>query len=255
MRNNDSFDFCEKNHYDCDRDFDFCDDDCEYNGYDRRRIGDYDRRNGCDDFDCHRRDRDCDCDDYDTYHRDRDCDCDDGHRRKCECEERGREGCHDHDECHCHERENDCCHDNDFDGECCERTARCSECRDFNEDERFGCNSRCDAAQSDESWFDCREEDECCQRSRELCEEEKNFKRKLKCRIQVLDFALVETALFLDTHPCDFEALRYYRIIRKKLARLERLYECKFGPLTNQGVDTEFGWEWATCPWPWEGKE
>ena len=127
--------------------------------------------------------------------------------------------------------------------------------RDFNEDERFGCNSACDAAQSEDSWFDHREDDDCCGRTRELCEEERNFKRKLKCRIQVLDFALLETILFLDTHPCDFEALRYYRIIRKKLARLEKLYECKFGPLTNQGVDTEFGWEWATCPWPWEGKE
>ena len=31
-----------------------------------------------------------------------------------------------------------------------------------NEDERFGCNSACDAAQSEDSWFDHREDDDCC---------------------------------------------------------------------------------------------
>ena len=253
VRNNDDFDFCDIDRHNDDCDFDFCEDDCEYNnGYDRRRIGDYDRRNGgdCDDYDSRRRDRDCDHDDCQSHRRNRDCDCEERCGRETD-----RCGCHDHDDCRCHDREDGCCLENNHDNGCCERTARCSDFRDFNEDERFGCNSACDAAQSEDSWFDHREDDDCCGRTRELCEEERNFKRKLKCRIQVLDFALLETILFLDTHPCDFEALRYYRIIRKKLARLEKLYECKFGPLTNQGVDTEFGWEWATCPWPWEGKE
>ena len=62
VRNNDDFDFCDIDRHNDDCDFDFCEDDCEYNnGYDRRRIGDYDRRNGCD------------CDDYDSRRRDRDC--------------------------------------------------------------------------------------------------------------------------------------------------------------------------------------
>ena len=41
----------------------------------------------------------------------------------------------------------------------------------------------------------------------------------------------------------------------EKLNQLEKMYERKCGPLTNKNVDTEYGWEWACCPWPWEGKE
>ena len=207
---------------DCDEDdFDFCEDSCE----------------------CHREDRDRD---DDCRCRDKDHDHDD-----CRCRDKDRD-----DDCRCHEHdEDDCrCRNFGFDGDCCESTIHCSDFRDFNEDERFGCRTREDAAQSEDSWFECRNE-ECCTRCRELCDEEKSFCKKLKCRIQVLDFILQETVLFLDTHPCDFEALRYYRIVRRKLERLERIYERKCGPLTNKGVDTEFGWEWTCCPWPWEGKD
>lgn len=256
MRNND-FDCNERNHHECDEDFDFCEDGCDYNGYDRRSIRESERRNDsdCNDFDSRRRERDCECEERRCRCRDNDdndrCRCrDNDDNDRCRCRDNDDD---DEDRCRC--REEECCgRERDFDGECCERTARCSDRRDFNEDERCGCNSSGDAAQSDDSWFDSREE-ECCMRTRQLCDEERSFCRKLKCRIQVLDFALQETILFLDTHPCDFEALRYYRIIRRKLDRLEKLYECKCGPLTNQGVDTEFGWEWATCPWPWEGRE
>lgn len=259
MKDNDSY-FNLDSRHDCD-DFDFCDEDCEMNYESGRRIrdigrmGDFNRRHDmecCDDnwhdhdrdCECHRgRDRDCEC----GRDRDKDCECTRNRDKECECDrDRHRDG-----ECRC---------DNGFDfrnsefGDCCEETVHCSDCRDFNEDERFGCNVRCDAAQSDDSWFECQEE-ECCKKCRTMCDEEKCFCRKLKCRIQVLDFVLQETILFLNTHPCDWEALRYYRIIRRKLARLERLYECKCGPLTNKGVDTEFGWEWACCPWPWEGKD
>ena len=150
---------------------------------------------------------------------------------------------------------NNCrCRDNHYTGDCNEATVHCSDFRDFNFDERFGCVTREDAANSDDSWFEC-ETETCCNRCRELCEEDKCLCKKIKCRIQVLDFVLQETIQFLNTHPCDYEALRYYRIVSRKLNKLERIYERKCGPLTNKSVDTEYGWEWACCPWPWEGKE
>lgn len=253
MRNSDNFDFCERDRDTYDRDdFDFCEDTCD--DVERRsyRTREFERRDF--DFDEFDRRRRCD-DDCDFDHRrrcDDDCDCDRRRRNDDDCDDKCK--CHKDRECDCDEDRECRCRDRGFDGDCCESQVHCSDFRDFNEDERFGCNVRCDAAQSDDSWFECSEE-ECCTRCRSMCDEEKSFCKKLKCRIQVLDFALQETILFLDTHPCDFEALRYYRIIRRKLARLERIYECKCGPLTAQGVDTEFGWEWACCPWPWEGKD
>ncbi|MGN1344754.1 MAG: spore coat protein CotJB [Traorella sp.] len=202
------------------------------------------------------RERDCDCDDEDFDFCEENCET-----RDKNCRERDRDDCRcrekDRDDCQCHDKERDeerCRCNLGIDGDCCEEMIHCSDFKDFNEDERFGCRTREDAAQSEDSWFECQSE-ECCTRCRELCDEEKSFCKKLKCRIQVLDFILQETILFLDTHPCDFEALRYYRIVRRKLERLERIYERKCGPLTNKGVDTEFGWEWACCPWPWEGKD
>lgn len=184
-------------------------------------------------------------------------DCDREHK-KCECDrDHDKYGCnswnHQGDSCGCHREDDcdfDCCYDRERD--CCEETIHCSECDDFNEDERFGCRRTRDAANSEDEWFDRRDN---CQRHRERCmsEAECKFCKRLLCRIQVLDFALQEVILFLNTHPCDCEALRYYREVRRKLERLECLYERKCGPLTNKGVDTEYGWEWATCPWPWEG--
>lgn len=226
MRNNETYFF--DRDFDCDDDFNCCDD------LNRRRKNmhdcEYDRCKDHDDYECDCRDKDRNCD------KDHDCECKD---RDCECKDY--ENC-DHDDCRCDE------------DDCCESKIHCSERKDFNEDERFGCRVTRDAARSDDSWFDCQEEEN-WGRCRNMGHEEKCFCRKLKRRIQVLDFALQEVILFLDTHPCDREALRYYCLIRKKLTRLERLYECKCGPLTAQGVDTEYGWEWACCPWPWEGRE
>lgn len=244
---------------------------------DERSYRDDDRFNRFDREDCNgcRRDRDhdfdCDEDDeigYDYCENSGDS-CTDtttgngntsnnnNHNHNCNCKDK----C-DHDRCDC-DRDNreNCCEDGTNlsalffdDRECCHETVHCSDRCDFNEDERFGCNTTEDAANSEENWFDFREEDNCCFREREKCEKQCRFCKRLLCRIQVLDFALEETILFLNTHPCDCEALRYYCEIRRKLERAQRLYERKCGPLTNEGVDTEFGWEWATCPWPWEGE-
>ena len=206
-------------------------------------------------------DRDRDCDDDDDYDF---CEnaCDDlggsevttrnSSRRpnECECKPECNDRCRD-DENH---RDKCRCRNNNYSGDCNEDIIHCSDYQDFNFDERFGCRPREDAANSDDSWFE-RENETCCNRCRELCEEDKCLCKKIKCRIQVLDFALQETIQFLNTHPCDYEALRYYRIVSRKLNRLEKIYERKCGPLTNKNVDTEYGWEWACCPWPWEGKE
>lgn len=206
-----------------------------------------------------RRNRDCDYDDEDDFdYCENACDTTTTvnrtttRRPNLETCRPNNKDCDSEEHCRCNQNDDRCC--DNYDGDCCESTIHCSERKDFNMDEACGCYTCDDAAQSDNSWFETTGNN-CCLRCRELCEEDRCFCKKLKCRIQVLDFALTETIQFLNTHPCDYEALRYYRILRKKLERLERIYTRKCGPLTSKNVDTEYGWEWACCPWPWEGEE
>lgn len=206
-----------------------------------------------------RRNRDCDYDDEDDFdYCENACDTTTTvnrtttRRPNLETCRPNNNDCDKEEQCRCNQNDDRCC--DNYDGDCCESTIHCSERKDFNMDEACGCYNCDDAAQSDDSWYETTGNN-CCLRCRELCEEDRCFCKKLKCRIQILDFALTETIQFLNTHPCDYEALRYYRILRKKLERLERIYTRKCGPLTSKNVDTEYGWEWACCPWPWEGEE
>ena len=81
----------------------------------------------------------------------------------------------------------------------------------------------------------------------------------LKRRIAAYDFALVEMNLYLDTHPCDKEALELMYAYRRKRAELIELYESCFGVYENMAAsvkNTEY-WSWVNDPWPWDftGKE
>lgn len=182
-----------------------------------------------------------------------DCGCND----KCHCHDKCEDKCED--KCHCHDncedncQCNDCCEDNccNWD-DCCDDPCNHSGNCDYNEDERYGCR-RSDAANSDDGWFEERECNSCYQ-DRCMSAAQCKFCKKLKCRIQVLEFALHETILYLNTHPCDCEALRYYYKIKCSLDKAERIYNRRCGPLTNKDVNTEYGWEWAQSKWPWEGE-
>jgi hypothetical protein len=69
-------------------------------------------------------------------------------------------------------------------------------------------------------------------------------------RINALDFALWELHIFLDTHPCNQEALVKYDDLSQKRMILAEQYEEQYGPLT-MGENTE-RWSWVDSPWPWE---
>ncbi len=77
---------------------------------------------------------------------------------------------------------------------------------------------------------------------------------KLLREIDVLSFAIVELTLFLDTHPCNQEAMRHFdyynRLKKEKYEEYSKLY----GPLNlnhAKGRTQEF--QWTMQPWPWEG--
>lgn len=70
--------------------------------------------------------------------------------------------------------------------------------------------------------------------------------------INQVSFAVTEAALFLDTHPCDEAALTYYHQMVQKKKEAIRQYQKNFGPLLQDGNESDCTWDWSTTPWPWE---
>ena len=72
--------------------------------------------------------------------------------------------------------------------------------------------------------------------------------------IRALNFALWETALYLDGHPTDPAALDYFRTKQEEYRNLVTAYEDTYGPLTTMTGYTAMknGWDWVQGPWPWQ---
>ena len=67
-------------------------------------------------------------------------------------------------------------------------------------------------------------------------------------------FALIDIALFLDTHPDDAEALAEYHKLNKMRNEAMTEYARNFSPLTQADVSScDEYWKWVNNPWPWEG--
>ena len=79
-----------------------------------------------------------------------------------------------------------------------------------------------------------------------------NEQRRLMQQIYETGFAIDEAVLYLDTHPCDEQALAYYENYRKIYAKLVKEYTVSFGPLKAEQVAVSNQWTWAKTPWPWE---
>ncbi len=75
--------------------------------------------------------------------------------------------------------------------------------------------------------------------------------KQLLMYITQVSFALTEVNLYLDTHPCDQEAMEYYQEVRKLRQEALEQYQCQFGPLLNDGNHSD-SWEWVNTPWPWQ---
>lgn len=66
-------------------------------------------------------------------------------------------------------------------------------------------------------------------------------------------FAMDDVILYLDTHPCDADALNYYHYVVSLRKQAMEAYEAQCGPLMldqNRSVDY---WTWVDNKWPWEG--
>ncbi len=77
-------------------------------------------------------------------------------------------------------------------------------------------------------------------------------REKLLKSVQQYSFAMLEAALFLDTHPDCADALAYYNKYKKLWQEAKAEYESKYGPLTVSSDANNSRWQWSKGPWPWE---
>ena len=73
-------------------------------------------------------------------------------------------------------------------------------------------------------------------------------------QISALEFVLQDLKLFLDTHPCNQEALKIYREYVQKARELRTQYTAFYGPLMAENYEPENYWAWINNPWPWNSK-
>ena len=71
--------------------------------------------------------------------------------------------------------------------------------------------------------------------------------------VMMLGFCVVDMQLYLDTHPCDEEALAYYRECVEMYKQAKEKFECNFGPLQATSSLDDNHFHWADMPLPWEG--
>ena len=85
-------------------------------------------------------------------------------------------------------------------------------------------------------------------------------RRQLECMNQQqllnylnqVSFSMYDTTLFLDTHPCNREAMAYFNQMKHARKQALEIYEKKFGPLLLDNVDADCEWTWGMQPLPWE---
>lgn len=77
--------------------------------------------------------------------------------------------------------------------------------------------------------------------------------RALMRRLQALDFAIVDTVLYLDAYPHSEEALAYYhKLLAEREEIVRRLADSHRRPTTYMDNTSKDSWNWTEGPWPWD---
>ncbi len=79
-----------------------------------------------------------------------------------------------------------------------------------------------------------------------------NEREMLLKRLNSVQFAAHELALFLDTHPMDRAAIEKMRKYQDIYCQLKTEFESKYGPLTVSSAGRGSMWDWIENPWPWD---
>lgn len=83
------------------------------------------------------------------------------------------------------------------------------------------------------------------------CNNNNNKREEMRKKIKCLEFAVIELAQYLDTHPEDEKALCLHNKYCKELKEIKDKYQKVYGPLTINYPCNK--WRWLEEPWPWEG--
>ncbi len=79
--------------------------------------------------------------------------------------------------------------------------------------------------------------------------------KKMLYEISMIDFAIVEMNLYLDTHPCDTETIAYITQYNRVKSKMMQEYANRYWPLSVRSImECENEWTWALTPLPWEGE-
>lgn len=79
-------------------------------------------------------------------------------------------------------------------------------------------------------------------------------KYELMKLINQASFAVDDVKLYLDTHPCDEDAMAYFREYSMIRERAMKEYARLYGPLTIDmaAENCSEHWKWVKQPWPWQ---
>ncbi len=81
-----------------------------------------------------------------------------------------------------------------------------------------------------------------------------NEAKKMLNEIGMIDFVVVEMALYLDTHPRDKEAINYFNYYAKMKNKMMEEFAEKYWPLSLATADnSQNEWTWALQEPPWKG--
>ncbi len=76
----------------------------------------------------------------------------------------------------------------------------------------------------------------------------------LKARMQAVDFAIVETGLYLDAYPDSRAAMAYYQKLIAERETLAEAIHAQCGPTTARDNKNPASWDWIKGPWPWQAE-
>lgn len=109
--------------------------------------------------------------------------------------------------------------------------------------------SNCQCNKNDKKECPCNRIESYVDNMNDKCKDD--TRRELINKIKCYEFAVIELALYLDTHPEDEKALCLHKKYCKELKELKDKYQKVYGPLTINFPCNK--WRWIEEPWPWVG--
>ena len=77
-------------------------------------------------------------------------------------------------------------------------------------------------------------------------------KQKQK-KLQMIDFSMAETILYLDAYPDSAEAMKYYKALKGEREQiLSEMRASGCAPICASDAAHGGVWDWTDSPWPWE---